>query len=527
MKVAVTVICVALTLLQGGFPDAVWALCGVLALIFLLAKAKKTPRLPVLLLMLSFLAVYLISAAVHGWPYESLAVLCKVTVAFLLFWAFINMETDAAQTLFAAGMAVALIGYAAFCGLLPWNGAVVSQRLQSVFEYANSAALFLGAAAFMTRNDPKRAAYAPFLETALLLTQSVGAIAVYAAGWGLRLLTHKETKAAPLFCGAGFSLLAAGSVYALVYVAGVPFLGALPPLLLLVFRKQIKRLSDTLAARKWVLFTGVGSCIMLPVMVFYSRGLRPLATAGERLTHMSDGLRVMTDNPLGIGPGRWAFESYALQSSDYTVTKIHSEIVSIGVDAGFLAVAAALLLLGIWLKGRAWDAHSICVVMILLGAAMDIPFSFCSIVFITALLSAKTSSKPLSIPPPARLFFLLPLVLCGLVFTQSVIKNQAERTMQPQLLEKLPVRNDTEAILSRMNMALDMGRHDKLDEAFASLKEPNAEAYAYLAQSLARRGEFEAAEAAAMRCIELSPHQAMGYDLLTYIPQIKNGGFYP
>ena len=517
MKYAITILFIFVTLLQGGYSDAVWALCGMASIVYLAFKAKYAPPIPVLLMLSSLIAVYTAAAFVNGVTYEALSSIGRLTVACLWLFVFFNAETDIHETLFITGFAVALIGYLAFSGVLPWDGAVVSRRLQSVFQYANAAALFLGVSAFLTRHNPKRAAFAPFLETALLLTQSVGALLVYVTGWIIRLLTDKETKAAPLFCGAGVSLIAAGLTYGLVYYAPVPFLGILPPVALFLFRRKLHRGVEALSARKWVLWAGAGCCAAGTTLLFSLRGPRPLATYLERLIHISDGIGVILRHPLGIGPGAWPFEVLARQSAPYAAAKIHSEVIAVGVAAGGLAVALLLLLIAYWFKRKTWSDTSICVVMIFLGAAMDIPFSFLSVVLAAAMLFTQTIPTPIAIKPPVRTILLIPLALCVAIFAQSAIKNRAEETMQPQTLENLPVRNDTEAVLSRMSMFFYTGQQDKLDDAFGSLPRPNASAYSLKAQSHMLRQEYEAAAANALLCIEASPYQEEGYTLLGQI----------
>jgi hypothetical protein len=517
VKQVITIICVFITLLQGGFSDAVWALCGAASAVFLIFKAKRSPPVPVVLILLSMVAVYTAAAISHGAAYESLSAICRLLVAGLLLFVFCNTEADAYETVCITGFVVAVIGYAAFCGVIHWDGAVVARRLQSVFQYANATALFLGVSAFMTRHHPKRAALAPFLETAMLLTQSVGALLVYAVGWIIRLSSHKETKAAPLLCGAGLSLAAAGLTIALVTYLPVPYIGILPPAALFLFRHKLHRGAEALSARKWVVPAGAASCATVILLLFYTRGLRPLATYLERLIQISDGIGVMLRHPLGIGPGAWQFDVLSYQSAPYSAAKIHSEYVAVGAAAGGLAAALLLLLCVLWFKIQVLTDKSICVMMILLGATMDIPFSFLSIMLITAMLFAQTVPKPVAIKPPMRAVLLLPLALCVVVFAQSAVKNRAEWTMQPQMLENLPVRHDTEAILSRMTMALRAGQHDKLDSAFTALPRPVAAAYSLKAQSHMLRSEYEEAAANALLCIEASPYQEEGYRLLEQV----------
>ncbi|MCL2578286.1 MAG: hypothetical protein FWE27_09635, partial [Defluviitaleaceae bacterium] len=153
MKHIITALLVFITILQGGFSDAVWSLCGILIILFLLFRAKKLPPMPMFILLLLLTGVYVASAMVYGLPFETLAVICRIMVVSLLLFAFYNIETDITEAVFITGMVVAVIGFAALCDLFHWEGAVVSNRLQSVFQYANATGFFLGITAFLTRTD--------------------------------------------------------------------------------------------------------------------------------------------------------------------------------------------------------------------------------------------------------------------------------------------------------------------------------------------------------------------------------------
>ena len=303
MKHILTALLVFITVLQGGFTDAVWGLCGIILILFLLFRAKKLPPTPVIMLFLLLTAVYVVSALFHGLPFETLAVLCRLMVTGLLLFAFYNIDGDITESVFIAGMAVAGIGFAALCDLFYLDGAVMSNRLQSVFQYANAAGFFIGIAAFLTRLDAKRSAYAPFLEAALILTQSVGALIVYGAGWAIYLLKNKNVKFQPILCGFAVSAFVAGIVYGILRFSPMTQLGLLPLIILLVFRKKLPPWIDTMVRQRWFQLLGGGVCLLAASAFFLIRGFRPIATYLERLIHIWDGLRIIFRYPLGIGPG--------------------------------------------------------------------------------------------------------------------------------------------------------------------------------------------------------------------------------
>ena len=523
MKHMVTVFAVAAVLPQGGFTDAVWSLCGIFAAVYLAFKGKNCLPAPIMAIMPAAIIIYAGSALYHGLPFESLAVVGRLMVICLLLLSFHNMDADVRETAFVAGMVVAAIGFAAFCGVLSWPGAVASRRLQSVFQYSNAAGLYLGVAAFLTRRHPKRSPYAIFLETALVLTQSTGALLVYAAGWAIYILKNREVRVAPVVLSLAASFLSAGIIYAIVYYLAVPQLAILIPAALIAFRNKLSNLLQKAPDTKWALFAGCAGGLAAVAAMLITRGLRPLGTYLERLIQISDGAAVIARYPLGIGPGAWQFFYRAHQSAPYEATVLHCGYIGAGVDAGFLAVIAIVLFALYWLRRQSWDDKCVCVLIVLLHVFMDISFSFLSIVLITAMLISDTlpkkpGAKP--VPLPFRGLLVIPLALLTVVFASSAVKNSAEWAADSgdataaALLERRLVHNDTGAFLMQMRVGLQTGDHGGLDHAFASMAAPNAEANAIKARSLIERGSYTRAAEYSLAAAELSPHSPAGFMLL-------------
>jgi len=477
MKYILTVFLIIFTLLQGGFTDAVWSLCGLILAVYLLFRVKKMPPMPVLIPLVFLGVLYMVSIVFHGVSFEGLAALMRVGVVVLLLFVFYNPEADLTEAVFITGMVVAGIGLAALLGLFHWEGAVTGNRLQSTFQYANAAGFFLGIAAFLTRLNPKRAAFAPFMEVALVLTQSVGALAVYVIGWIIYFMKNKNNSRG-----------------------------------LKIFKFTV--------SRKWLF--GLSGVVLFVgfFVVLFIRGFRPVATYLERLIHIWDGLMVMLRFPLGIGPGAWQFELFAHQSAIYSASKIHSEFIAVGVNAGVLAVILVLFPLVYWWKNNTGDNKAICVIMILLNAVMDIPFSFLPIIGVGLWLMAVTLPTAREMRASFQLLFLIPLVLCGIVFVQAAMKNHAQwvAVTNPagaaEILARLPIRNDTGAILQRLAIYLHYEQHDLLDEAFNTLPRPDTIAHFRRTQSLIRRELYEEAAYSAIATMETGPHRRVASDLL-------------
>ncbi|MCL1863708.1 MAG: hypothetical protein FWF78_09085 [Defluviitaleaceae bacterium] len=448
MRYVVTILLVCITLLQGGFTDAVWALVGIALVLFLLFKAKKMPDTPVVVLMLLLVAIYAISVVFSGLSFEALAGFSRILVVVLLIFVFYNVDADITQSVFVAGMVVASIGVLSLFGVINWEGAVVFNRLQSVFQYANAAGFFLGISAFLARLDSRYCRFAPFLEIALVLTQSVGALVVYGLGW--------------------------------------------------MFYK----------GWRWWYGAVAGFAI---VVVFFVRGLHPIATFLERLIHIWDGFGIVMRYPFGLGVGAWQFELFAYQSSLYSVARIHNEYVAMGVDAGFLAFVLVFVAIFYWVKNKQWSGYAICVIMVLVAAFVDIPFMFLSIVIVFMWLVTLTLPKTLDIPKQSRFLFLLPLVLFAIVFAQSAIKNHAawialtDPLESTQILSHLPISNDADASLTRLSIYLAMEKHDLFDQVFDAIPNPSTVAHAQRTRSLIQRGLYYEAASSAIITIQSGP----------------------
>ena len=523
MKHIITVIAVMIALLQGGFTDAVWSMCGIAAAVFLCFRLKKCLPMPVMITMAAIIPVYAVSALLHGLPFESLAALGRLMVICLMLLSFHNMDTDACETVFIAGMVVAVIGFVTFCDVFSWDGAVASRRLQSVFQYSNVTGLFLGVSAFLTRRSEKKSSYSFFLETALVLTQSVGALLVYAAAWGMLIGKNRESRIAPVFLSFTVSLLSAAIIYAVVYYSGIPQIAILLPAALIIFRKKLQSVIVKVSAKKCALFASCGFSLIAVSALLAVRGLIPLGTYIERLIHISDGARILISYPLGIGPGAWQFFYQTHQSAPYDATILHSGYAEVGVEAGFLAVIPMVLFMLYWLKNQKWDDKSICIIMIILHAAMDISFSFLVIALITAMLISDTLPKDRSklVPVPFRGLLAIPIALLTIVFASSAVINSAQWEANAGDIEAASARlesrllyNGTEAALMQMRLSGQMGEFSRLDDVFGGMPVHNAEAYAIKAQSLIARGEYREAAGYALMSAEMSPHSPAGFALL-------------
>lgn len=522
-KHLITIACVFVLLFQGGFDDSIWSLAGMAAAAFLILKAKKRPLAPIVLLLLSMALVYCVAMFYHGLTFEALAAVNRVVVAFLILMVFYNMEADVDNTIIITGMVAAGIGLAAFSGIFHWDGAVSARRLQSTFQYANTAGLFFAVAAFIAYRHDKKRPYAFVFETAMLLTQSVGAIAVYIIGWVV-FAVIKRSKVSCFICSFMLALVSAALVFGAVYVIQIPPLGILPPLIVFVVWKKYPQLFAAVAQKKFILWIGAGLLPAVGAVLIMTRGLRPIATYIERIIQSMDGINIMRRYPFGLGPGGWPFYFTQYQSAPYDVSIIHNGYVGMGVDAGFLVIIPVLVLLVYWFKHQKWGRSSVCVVMILLQAFMDIPFSFLIIVIVLAMLAAKGVPETWPMPAYMRLAFIVPVALCALVFSTAVISNRAawlanngQFEAAVHMLDNRLIHRDTDAILTQMQLFLLLGDHANVEQAYLSLPRRNARAYFIRAASyLDNEAPYEAM-ALAMSGITLAPHSSQGFLLAARI----------
>lgn len=204
------------------------------------------------------------------------------------------------------------------------------RRLTFPFQYANASGIFFGVMFILSRyldfEWAKKREYVFFL--GLVLTQSVGAI-------GLTVLAE------------------------------------------LFLSKNKKRTIFLIAL------------LLVGAAVLRGRIYQSVGTFIERFLQMYDGVLCMGDNPLfGIGAGRWELVKNLYQTGFYDAREIHSGIVGIGVDSGFLGI----ILFGITLifafasirfSKRPYLAG---ILMIIFHSCLDFSLAFTALCFILVIL---------------------------------------------------------------------------------------------------------------------------------------------
>jgi hypothetical protein len=536
MKTSVTVLIVIVTVLQGGFPDTIWAFVGVAVfLAALVIKIKTLPDLHVTALMAVIALLSVISAAMSGGGMSGYIAAVKPLVAFGFLIVLYNVDFDLYEAAFAAGTAAAAIGLVSYSGMSLFAGGVISGRLQGTFQYANAAGLFLGACAFLTKRNTKRARFAVLMEIAMLLTQSVGAIAVYAGITALSCARGNE-KRAPIVAEFLLSAVSAALMYIVAYRLAIPVVATVIPVPAFVFCGKIRTLSTKFERAAAPLL--IGAAVLGTAGVLAVRGLRPLATYIERIIQIADGVSLMTRKPLGIGAGQWGLRYMEYQTAPYTSRLIHSGYIQLGVDSGIAAISAAAVILVLWTRRRMRGTESLAAAMILCHAAMDISLSFLSIDLLLCMLFVSTfpgheiqkantgNMERVRFNAIARAALTAPLLLCVVIAYGAFEKNRAlwiaERGNYDEAIrvaESAVFENDGEMMLKTMEWSYMSGAYADAIRTFDNMilgqsRAPPPEAYHIKAVSEFASGDYLSCAEFALTCAIKAPYQEDGYDLL-------------
>lgn len=285
--------------------------------------------------------------------------------------------------------ALAVLSLLAFSGVLPFHGAVTAHRLQGTFQYANAAGSWFAAMALLAQDCPDaRCRKLTMVHiTALFLTRSTGALALYAAMEILRIfLRRKEGVWADCVLQHGAALAFAALLF---FLPGWPVLPALALLGLLSWRwERLAALGARLHLQWACLALGAAAAVAVLLSPRFSTSL---GTFVERIVQMKDGLGAMLRHPVfGLGAGSWALLSPYYQSAQYSASVIHSSPVLIGVDAGLPAAAlAAGLVVSGWRRGGRSLSQSLAAALLILHSVLDFTMRFYPLAtLLLALLSA-------------------------------------------------------------------------------------------------------------------------------------------
>ncbi|HCC34971.1 MAG TPA: hypothetical protein DEQ02_04810 [Ruminococcaceae bacterium] len=528
----ITVPFIILTLWQGGFTGLIWCLAGVCFSVFLILRPFVFPSKTVMPALAGLIVAYIVSTLLAGSHTEGWMGVIKITVVVLLIIILQSRTPNTDEIAFFAGITVAMAGLLSYSGLLPLPGMTVGGRLYGVFQYANVTALFLAVCAFLTRLSEKRASMAVIMETALILTQSLGGLAVYAAGWIIYRIVRKDFKLSLHLGGFMLSAIMAAGILGVVLYTLVPYFAVIIPIAYITAQKPIQKTIENISRKKWFAVSFIIIAGLAAAGFFALRGTRPLLTFLERAVHITDSFRVMLAYPLGLGSGNWSFHMREYQSAWYDATLPHCGYIQIGLSGGFLALGCVIFLIGFWLKKQKTGKYTVAALMILVHALQDISFLFLTVILLLAMcmrsalpegaLSTAVSHKRRK---PIAILFAAVAIACLTLCVPELQKNHAGwiarggryEEAAAELENGVLLSNDTQALIMRITYAAQSGKLAELDKAFQSMKNPNSEALHWQALYYIERGEYTAAAETALLCAEKSPYWEEGYELLDEI----------
>lgn len=429
--VALVVSIALLVLSQGGYFSLLPCFVGIvdwlLALVLVLAKRRRLGRASVPLAFLGALVVaYVASALAISGTSTSVAeagVWVAAAGAGLLAW--LQTEASRKATLSALGwfgVITAAMAFAVQCHVLPVSGGYVDGRLQFTFQYANAAAVWFGAVAFLSffAGGTRLKSLVPLSVAAMLFCLSGGGTLVFllvAIGVSGLLWRHdcKEdvfALALQLLFGLALFLpvkLVDGPAGLLVLVVGAAccMLSARKPFSKV--RSKVGTVASSETGTSKGLIIAAGAAIALAVaaavalaVLFWPRLSQAVGTFAIRLVYDCDAVALALTNPfLGVGPDMWRYLYPLVQSAQYEVAVVHCSYLQTLVDAGLLGLAllAAFLATGIAglvkaaRQGGEVAAQLAVVALILVHSLVDFDLQFGALLFLMAVMMVRPSLK--------------------------------------------------------------------------------------------------------------------------------------
>lgn len=420
MAATLGIIILAVILIQGGFYPTSYLLAAVpVGIIAFVRKGRAADLCDYLLWGLT--GLYLTASLANGYASDSLARSAFVCVCAL----FLSLYRTLSESERHRMLSVVLIGSGifsvaailAFCHVLPLTGAVISNRLQFTFQYANAAGSWFAAAALLAWDweNIRVKRFTISMITALFLTRSVGAIGLYVCLQAVRLWIRRKDKiwhSAVILHGA-----AAGFAFLFYMLSGWAAVMLLILLGVIVWCQE-KLMPAMCRLRLYWPFLLLGAAGGAAV-VFTQRVASSARTFIERLIQILDGSRVIAANPLfGVGAGNWEDIYPFYQSAQYNSTVVHSSIIQIGVDAGIFAILLAAVFFAVsWKRGKRTLPENLALILLAVHSVFDFTMQFFPIVaLLLALLFADEKDQQKGSSPQTavvgRTAYLPSVILC-------------------------------------------------------------------------------------------------------------------
>lgn len=439
-------------LVQGGYYPTVFLLAAVVFGVAAALRTKGPPR-RALLAAWCFSGWYLLASLVNGYSLSSLAQACLPGAVCAALSCAVSLSQEkrrrALRLLICASAVLAGAGILAFGGVLPISTAVTAHRLQFPFQYANAAGSWYAALALIAQEDWEEEAPWPLLslQTALILTRSIGALGLYVLAQLVCLIRNRGRP--HRWQSALLSNMAAMCFALGFYLSPSPWLAAA---LMGALALASWRLEQLLAlGRRFRLYWAVIPAIAaaLPVMGL-SRLARGLATFVERGYQIWDGLGILADHPLfGLGAGGWAYAYPLRQSAEYVSNVVHSGVVQFGVDAGVPAILLAGLFFALaWRGARRPFPVSLASALLILHSLVDFNLQFFPLAVLAGFLLLFSAPEPpdtSSLHRPRRAGLLAFAALCAVLLAGELQYKQLIYSAQRGALSETLARYETGA----------------------------------------------------------------------------------
>lgn len=340
--------------------------------------------------------------------YESVRYLCL----FLPFCIRTQQERERfLQGILAGATALSVIGLVAFAGQIEYANLTADGRLQSVVGYANTMAVIGG----------------------------IGAGIAFFYAW-----KQKDRRGF-------FGVLAALNLAALILTfsrLGLASFAAAAGIALCFWNRR---------ARYIVL--SVAMLALLIVIVIFATGHEALLLGSSfvsRLIYWHDALRLLWQNPFGIGVYGWEQQQYQAASAIYSVKYVHNSYLQIALDGGVFSLLAVVVVMALGLFNTIRQfirthqrVYLLCIFLIaLIGihAFFDFDFSYSTVLLILGCALSFGCGEGRQIH---RTWYVVAIILCSFVFVGSFHPGARESEMARLSVEfqSAVQREDPEAML--------------------------------------------------------------------------------
>ena len=553
---------VMLVLCQGGFFGLAGCSIGLAACLAAgvgaLSKRGRSAKIgAVPLLFMGIAGAYLASTVANGLTLTSLSetgVWAGVAALSLIGALQTDEQRSTSLALLAwAGIATALVGMLVHAGMLSMRGGMVVERLQFSFQYANAAGIWYATCTFLCLllDDRRLSGMAALPATALLLTQSGGALLAFALVAGFAALAYARSGAWDRLL---FALLqgvvSAGLFAALLMTTGWLELVvvALASAALWTWGSGLRsrggdkgqahhRLAQLDPRKASLILLGIlAACAVAALVLLSSRVAEATNTFGERIYHIRDGLATWARSPLlGIGPDTWRFVYRYVQTAPYHATVVHSSYVQLLLDAGILGLAClgAAAVLGVRdlrhrgkdraAPGPAIPSVELCAAaLVFVHALIDFDLQFSSLAGLLAYLLSAPAGRSAQAPSQKTalhsllkgavcLALLVPMSLLGLLSDASLYALERANTTQDyssciRLFEGNPLaRQDQAALDAYLEACYATGNYRLATQVFSSMKTPSDLDAIYAVLSYHMLQESEEAGQTLVEALEAQP----------------------